>query len=308
MRASEDEVAQRGNQWLWSTSGATRGGCGSESMDTISVARLARPEKPKQLPFSKGCWTSMRPKPVAISRDTVTSMPSKKFFRKLPSSQRREPAISPAPELARRCSALSIWMRLIAAPSRSSSQPGSEAVLRIRRSDVIWLSKFTLHLGSPVGMAGHKSGHNVQQAVAQRGSPRTRFLTSPEFEHLLATASENLRPALILAVETGLRREELFGLTTADIDLGKREIHLEQTKTNSPRRVPMSDTAMVTVRDLLRAPRRPRSPYLLCKPDGSRYGDMRAAFASACRRAKMAGFPLARPAPHIRIMVRPGWW
>ena len=84
--------------------------------------------------------------------------------------------------------------------------------------------------------------------------PRTRFLTSPEFEHLLATASENLRPALILAVETGLRREELFGLTTADIDLGKREIHLEQTKTNSPRRVPMSDTAMVTVRDLLRAP------------------------------------------------------
>jgi integrase/recombinase XerD len=120
--------------------------------------------------------------------------------------------------------------------------------------------------------------------------PRTRFLTSPEFEHLLATASENLRPALILAVETGLRREELFGLTTADIDLGKREIHLEQTKTNSPRRVPMSDTAMVTVRDLLRAPGRPRSPYLLCKPDGSRYGDMRAAFASACRRAKIADF------------------
>ncbi|MER2263596.1 tyrosine-type recombinase/integrase [Methylobacterium oxalidis] len=120
--------------------------------------------------------------------------------------------------------------------------------------------------------------------------PRTRFLQPAEFERLLATSSPEMRPALILAVETGMRKEELFGLTVGDIDLLRREIHLERTKTSSPRRVPMSERAMQTVQDLLHAPNRPGSPYLLCRADGTRYGDMKKGFANACRRAKIANF------------------
>ncbi len=50
-----------------------------------------------------------------------------------------------------------------------------------------------------------------------------------------------------LAVETGLRKEELFGLTLAGIDLARREVVLDRTKSGAPRRVPLSDAAITTV-------------------------------------------------------------
>ena len=54
-------------------------------------------------------------------------------------------------------------------------------------------SKFTLHLGSPVGMAGHKSGHNVQQAVSQRGTPTHPF---PDISGIRAFACHSVgKPA-----------------------------------------------------------------------------------------------------------------
>ena len=66
-----------------------------------------------------------------------------------------------------------------------------------------------------------------------------------------------------------MRREELLGLTVRAIDSARREVHLDKTKTNAPRRVPLTDTALVTVESLLNAPGRPASPYLFCKADGA---------------------------------------
>lgn len=54
--------------------------------------------------------------------------------------------------------------------------------------------------------------------------PRTRFLTRIEFAALQRTAPNFLKPMLVLAVETGMRREALLGLTVRAIDLERREI------------------------------------------------------------------------------------
>lgn len=134
---------------------------------------------------------------------------------------------------------------------------------------------------NPVTASGGKRG-------LRESRPRTRFLTLAEFERLLAAASPSLRPAIILAVETGMRREELFGLMVSAIDLHRREAHLEKTKTSAPRRVPLSDKAVTTIKNLLDDPARPRSAYLFCKDDGSRFNDMKKGFAATCRRAKVA--------------------
>src|SRR5690606_10910358 len=120
--------------------------------------------------------------------------------------------------------------------------------------------------------------------------PRTRFLTPAEFRRLVAAAPLYLKPILTLAVETSMRRAELLGLTVQSIDLERREIHLDKTKTNAPRRVPLTDTAMVTVEGLLNAPNRPRSPYLLCRPDGRRYTDLKRAFSSSLKASKISDF------------------
>lgn len=101
--------------------------------------------------------------------------------------------------------------------------------------------------------------------------------------------SDDLKPILVLAVETGLRKEELLGLTLPSIDLRRRELRLTVTKTGRPRQVPLSSRVLETIKELLERSR-PRSPFLFCKPDGSRVGDPKKAFAGACRRAGIADF------------------
>lgn len=118
--------------------------------------------------------------------------------------------------------------------------------------------------------------------------PRTRFLTRDEYDALLAAASDRLRPAIVLAVETGLRREELFSLTVAAIDFPRREVVLDKTKSDIPRRVPLTDTALVTIRAILSAKDRPKGAvHLFVHSDGERIGNLKKAFWGACRRAKI---------------------
>jgi integrase/recombinase XerD len=120
--------------------------------------------------------------------------------------------------------------------------------------------------------------------------PRTRFITREEFALLHEASSENLKPVLVVAVETGLRKEELLGLKVSNIDFRRRELHLDVTKTSSPRRVPLSPLALATIKELLEQRSRPRSPYLFCKADGTRIGNPKKAFAGACRRANIEDF------------------
>ena len=126
--------------------------------------------------------------------------------------------------------------------------------------------------------------------VLRESRPRTRYLTHEEFDRLYEAASEPLRPILVLAVETGLRKAELLGLTLANIDLQRRELNLEKTKAGRPRQVPLSRKALAVIRELLERRARPRSTFLLCRPEGGRVGDPRKAFVGACTRAGIKNF------------------
>jgi integrase len=130
---------------------------------------------------------------------------------------------------------------------------------------------------------------NFNKRSLKESRPRTRFLSRAEFARLYEAASEDLKPILTLAVETGLRKDELLGLTIASIDFRRRELHLEHTKTSTPRRVPLSTTAVDTIRELLERPR-PPSRHLFCKLDGTRIGNPKKAFWGACNRAGIEDF------------------
>lgn len=119
---------------------------------------------------------------------------------------------------------------------------------------------------------------------------RTHFLTREEFRRLYDCASQELKPVLVVAVETGMRKEELLAVTLDTVDFRRREIQLTNTKTSSPRRIPLSARALATITDRLEDRGRPRSRYLFCKSDGSRIGDIKKAFAGACRRAGITDF------------------
>jgi integrase len=74
---------------------------------------------------------------------------------------------------------------------------------------------------------------------------RIRFLTEDEIVRLLDACQKSknpeLRPAVILALHTGLRRGEVFGLTWDRVELSHNVIRLELTKSGKRRVVPLND-------------------------------------------------------------------
>ncbi|WP_306424617.1 site-specific integrase [Methylobacterium thuringiense] len=93
--------------------------------------------------------------------------------------------------------------------------------------------------------------------LVRRPSPpkgRTRRLEGDEEQLLLAAADKGrtpyLRPLIVLAVETGMRRGELLSLQWEHVDLDRRVAHLPLTKNGTCRDVPLSTRAVDTLRSL----------------------------------------------------------
>ena len=125
--------------------------------------------------------------------------------------------------------------------------------------------------------------HLDKRAIPE-AQPRTRFLSRDEYRRLLAASSSHLRPLIEMAVETGMRLEELLSLKWEQVDLERREVRLVLTKSKRPRMVPLSDKAVA----VLVAGTRDRraSPYVFINSaTGERYRTIQRAFRTVCRRA-----------------------
>ncbi len=76
---------------------------------------------------------------------------------------------------------------------------------------------------------------------------RLRFLTEEEVARLLAaceaSAHPELAPVVTLALNTGMRRGEVLGLTWDRVDFARGVLLLERTKSGRRREVPMNDAA-----------------------------------------------------------------
>ena len=105
----------------------------------------------------------------------------------------------------------------------------------------------------------------LNKRALRTSRPRTRFLTPAELDQLLAATADHIRPAIIIATETGLRKEELFSLTLSGIDLTRREIRLDHTKSGIPRRVPLSDKAVTTIKTILQSAAKAEQPISVRK-------------------------------------------
>lgn len=83
---------------------------------------------------------------------------------------------------------------------------------------------------------------------------RDRRLKTGELDALtsaLATARNKLvQPAILLAIETALRRGELLNLTWGAIDEQQRTLHIPHTKTGYARTIPMTDAAWAILKAL----------------------------------------------------------
>ena len=130
---------------------------------------------------------------------------------------------------------------------------------------------------------------------------RDRVVSFAEEAHYLAKASENLRDAAILAVDTGLRpNSELFPIQWADVDLAESSecphgvLHVRQGNTNSAQRsLPLTPRAAdVLERRKLAAEGKPKtSPFVF--PGAGKFGhivSMQHPHDSAIKEAGLATF------------------
>ncbi len=121
----------------------------------------------------------------------------------------------------------------------------------------------------------------------REGNQRLRYLEKEEIAKLVQSSRGIIRPLVIMAVNTGMRRGELFGLKWKDVDLSQNLIHLLETKSGKKREIPINDNvrgALISIR------KHPQSPYVFTKSNGSHIRDVRRAFKSALKKAGIKGF------------------
>jgi integrase len=121
--------------------------------------------------------------------------------------------------------------------------------------------------------------------------PRTRYLLPDEEQRLFAVLSgsrSHLRPIVVLALNTGMRRGEILRLKWEHVDFHTNEIKATHTKGHRDRFIPMNKR----VREVLLELRQSSEGEFLFpgRKEGSSIGDIKKAFNAACRDANIEGF------------------
>jgi integrase len=156
---------------------------------------------------------------------------------------------------------------------------------------------------------------DIELPKAPRG--RTRFLDQSEIHRLFeaCTHSKNKHlPAIVmLAIHTGMRKNEIVGLKweriSLDKDLGfNARVTLYDTKNGEPRGVPLNTDAIAALTALEPDPSK-RSGSVFKRANGEDWGQIRTAFEKAVERAALSDFRFHdlrhTAASHLAMRGRP---
>ena len=116
-----------------------------------------------------------------------------------------------------------------------------------------------------------------------------RFLMPAEGRALMDAAEGQMRTFIVTALNTGLRKGELFALTWNDIDFEREELRVRRSKGKRFRVLPLNDLVLQALRE---HPRHITSSVLFHNPDGSGWKDIRGSFNATLTKAGL---------PRIRI-------
>jgi integrase len=115
--------------------------------------------------------------------------------------------------------------------------------------------KSTLSLCYREGMKNQKVTTNPARLVTNRRAPAgvLRYLLGIEEERLRATIKKRFPhhlPELVVALNTGMRKGEQYGLLWTDVDFASRRLMANNTKNGTPRTIHLNDTALAAMNEL----------------------------------------------------------
>jgi len=125
----------------------------------------------------------------------------------------------------------------------------------------------------------------AKASLLRKSNVRRLVIDEEAFARLLAAADEALRPILVVAYETGMRKAEILNLRWSAVDLNARSIrlHAEDTKTEEARTIYLTERVLAALKDL------PRSitdgPVFMNPRTGESFKEIRFMFQRAVKRA-----------------------
>ena len=114
---------------------------------------------------------------------------------------------------------------------------------------------------------------------------KERILSPDEMRRLIDMANPAIRPVLVTALNTGMRRGEILSLRWKDIDLVRGYIFIEDSKSGRSRKVPINGEVFEALGGL----KQDGELVLSNAETGSHIKDVKTAFKGTCRRAKIKG-------------------
>ena len=135
----------------------------------------------------------------------------------------------------------------------------------------------------------HYLKHNQLQAVRKfRESPgRLRYLNEEEIEKLINSCADHLRPIVIMALNTGMRKGEILNLLWSDVDMKKGTLTIKKTKNNEMRMVPINESLHNVLQSLKKGN---HSQPVFVNENGKPFVEIKRSFATALRKARITDF------------------
>jgi len=127
-------------------------------------------------------------------------------------------------------------------------------------------------------------------SMGRVNNARVRYVDDGTFERICFACPAWLKPIVVVARYTGMRRENLVTLTWSQVDLTRRVVVLEHTKNGDRLGLPLCDPAAKVLEDLRRK-RGPRERVFVGADGEPVTGDaVGIAFKRACRHASVTDF------------------
>ena len=137
---------------------------------------------------------------------------------------------------------------------------------------------------------------NILRKVSKLKEPRgrVRYFSDEERERFLLACKEShnsdLYVAVILALSTGGRKNEIWGLSWKDVDLKNGFITFEETKNDEPRSVPLQGHALELMLKRSKVPRIDTDLVFPSRVDQQKHFDFRRPFQIALKTAQIEDF------------------
>jgi integrase len=135
---------------------------------------------------------------------------------------------------------------------------------------------------------GHLKENPAKSVRLLKEAPgRLRYLNPDEAEKLIQACSDHLRPIVVTALNTGMRKSEILNLRWRDIDLKNRKLKVENAKNNESRIIPINQTLF---QELSVLSKNAGGEYLFPGRNGFPLKEIKKAFHAALRQAKIEDF------------------